>query len=144
MREHRIRANKATGIPSTGAALVPKNVHPKQIGRRCEDLRYIAEACLMAKLVPSRSCFRDVKRVDVCRNCVPLFQRVGGPMQLLQIPPAVPVLSILSVRTRVLIDREYSLSADDPSDVAHYVQLFRRVQVVQRKTDPYEVYPSST
>ena len=65
-------------------------------------------------------------------------------MQLLQIPPAVPVLSILSVRTGVLIDREYSLSADDPSDVAHYVQLFRRVQVVQRRTDPYEVYPSST
>ena len=59
-------------------------------------------------------------------------------MQLLQIPPAVPVLSFLSVRTRVLIDREYPLSADDPSDVAHHVQLFRRVQVVQRKTDPYD------
>ncbi len=57
-------------------------------------------------------------------------------MQLLQIPPAVPVLSILCVRTRVLIDRKYPLSADDPSDVAHHVQLFRCVQVVQRKTDP--------
>ena len=33
-------------------------------------------------------------------------------MQLLQIPPAVPLLSILSVRTRVLIDREYAFSAD--------------------------------
>ena len=58
-------------------------------------------------------------------------------MQLLQIPAAVPLLSILPVRARVLIDGEYPLSADDPSDVAHHVQLFRRVQVVQRKTDPY-------
>ena len=123
---------------AAGAALVPKNVHPKQIGRSCEDLPYIAETCFMAELVPSRSCFRDVRRVDMCCDCVPLFQRVGGPMRLLQIPPAVPMLSILPVRTRVLIDGEYSLSAADPSDLAHYVQLFRCVQVVQRKTDPYD------
>ncbi len=92
----------------------------------------------MAKLVPSRGRFRDVRRMDVCRDSVPLVLRVGGPVRLLQIPPAVPVLSILSVRTRVLIDREYSLSADDPADVAHHLQLFRRVQVVERKTDPYD------
>ena len=65
------------------AALFPKTVHPKQIGRSCEDLHYIAEARFMTKLVPSRSCFRDVSRMDMRRHCVPLFIGVGGPMQLL-------------------------------------------------------------
>ena len=76
--------------------------------------------------------------MDVCRDRVPLFQRVSGPMRLLHITPAMPLLSILSVRARVLIDREYSLSANDLPDVAHHVQLFLRAQVVQRKTDPYD------
>jgi len=48
-----------------------------------EDLHCIAEARFMTKLVPSRSCFRDLSRMDVRRHCVPLFIGVGRPMRLL-------------------------------------------------------------
>ena len=47
--------------------------------------------------------------MDVRRDRVPLFERESGPMRLLQIPPAMPLLAILSVRVRVLIDREHPL-----------------------------------
>ena len=77
--------------------------------------------------------------MNVCRNCVPLFRRVSGPVRLLQIPPAMPVLSILSVRTGVLIYREHALSVDDPSDVAHHIQLFRVPEVIRRNLKLYVV-----
>jgi hypothetical protein len=77
----------------------------------------------MTKLVPARSCFWYVGSMDVYRECVPFFGGVARPMRFLQIPASVPLLSVLSVRARVLINREYPLHANDPSDVAHHIQF---------------------
>ena len=90
----------------------------------------------MAKFVPLRSCLRDVGGMNVCRDCIPLFQRESGPMRLLQIPTAMPLLPILPVRARVL-QTPTLLAGQRSAGCRDYVQLFRRAQVVQRKTNPY-------
>ena len=71
---------------------------------------------------------------------VPFLDRQRGPRRLLAVPAAKPSVAILAVRARILVDQKEAVTANDTADLAHQGQLRWSDEVMERKTDPHDIY----